>query len=283
MRFFLFKYLQLVVFSISAICCFNQQIIGYVYDKQERTPLSGVAVSLLKLQDSSFVSGALTDENGKYSISAGQGKFILRFSYLGYKTQLLGIELSGNIITTPPVYLEPSASVLKEVVVEGTAMRAAIKDDTLEMKADAYKANPDATSEELIQKMPGITIENGTVRAKGEEVRRVLVDGKPFFGNDPAAVLKNLPAEVVDRVQVFDQMSDQSRFTGFSDGNELRAINIITRPNRNNGIFGKIYAGYGYLDAHRYHSGANINWFKGNRRISMLAMSNNINQQNFSV
>jgi hypothetical protein len=128
--------------------------------------------------------------------------------------------------------------------------------------------------------MPGITVVDGKVQAQGEEVKKVLVDGKPFFGDDANAVLKNIPAEVIDKVQVFDKKSDQSQFTGFDDGNSSKTINITTKPQFKNGVFGKVYGGYGYED--KYKGGATVNIFKGARRITILAQSNNINEQNFS-
>jgi len=156
------------------------------------------------------------------------------------------------------------------------------KADTTEYNAKAYKTNPDATTEDLVTKMPGVTNDNGVIKAHGEEVKKVTIDGKDFFGDDASLALKNLPAEVVDQVQVFDRLSDQAQFTGFNDGNTTKAMNITTKSGMNNGVFGRIYGGYGYLNDSRYSAGANINWFKGDRRISILGMSNNVNQQNFS-
>ena len=138
----------------------------------------------------------------------------------------------------------------------------------------------DANADELIEKLPTVTVENGTLKAQGENVTQVLVDGKPFFGNDPTAALKNLPAEVIDKIQIFDQQSEQSQFTGFQDGNTTKTINIVTKTGMRNGQFGKVYAGYGYED--KYQAGGNINYFDGDRRISLLGMTNNINVQNFS-
>lgn len=274
-------------FWLSFFCVLKLQaqvkISGTVFDKSDKSPLTGVGVLLLNAKDSTFVKGAATDENGSFEMAANSGKYFLKYTFLSYKTLVVPIEVRKENITVSNVFLEEDAKELKSVIIEQTAVRATQKEDTTEFNSAAFKTNRDASTEELIQKMPGITIENGTVKAKGEDVKKVLVDGKPFFGSDPSTALKNLPAEIVDKVQVYDQMSDQSRFTGFNDGNDQRTINIITKPNRNNGVFGKVYGGYGYLNAHRYNAGANLNWFKGNRRISVLAMSNNINQQNFSI
>ncbi len=107
--------------------------------------------------------------------------------------------------------------------------------------------------------MPGITVENGTVTAQGEQVRRVTIDGREFFGDDATAAMRNLPAEIIDKIQVFDRLSDQARFTGVDDGNAQRAINIVTKASMRNGQFGRLYAGYG-TDS-RYNAGGNMTFF----------------------
>lgn len=123
-------------------------------------------------------------------------------------------------------------------------------------------------------------MQNGQVQAQGEQVQRILVDGREFFGNDPSIALRNLPADAIDRVEILDQRSDQSRLTGFDDGNYTKTINIILRSDRKNGSFGRVYSGYGTDD--RYAAGGSLNFFKGDKRLSVLGLFNNINQQNFS-
>src|SRR5690606_558610 len=120
---------------------------------------------------------------------------------------------------------------LGEVEVVEKAPAAVQKGDTTEFNARAFKTNPDANAEDLVTKMPGVVMQDGKVQAQGEEVTQVLVDGKPFFGDDPTAALRTLPAEVIDKIQVFDKQSDKAQFTGFDDGNEAKTINIVTRPN----------------------------------------------------
>jgi len=129
--------------------------------------------------------------------------------------------------------------------------------------------------------MSGITVESGTVKSNGENIKQVLVNDKPFFGDDPNVALKNLPAEVINKIQVFDKMSDQAQLTGFDDGNAVRTMNIITRQGFNNSKFGKFYGGYGTNDW--YLAGGNLNFFKNERRISVIGLFNNVNQQNFSI
>ncbi|MBI5915737.1 MAG: outer membrane beta-barrel protein [Bacteroidetes bacterium] len=177
--------------------------------------------------------------------------------------------------------LMAAATQLGEVTVKDRTPMGRVQGDTVLFNADAFKVMKDANAQDLIEKMPTVTVENGTVKAQGENVQQVLVDGKPFFGNDPSAALKNLPAELIEKVQIFDQQSDQAQFTGVNDGNTTKTINIVTRKGMNQGQFGKIYAGYGWED--KYQSGGNVNIFKSNRRISLIGMSNNINVQNFSM
>jgi hypothetical protein len=187
-----------------------------------------------------------------------------------------------STITLKDIKLVEDSKLLKEVIIEEKQIRAQQMGDTTQYNASAFKPNKDATTEDLLTKMPGITTDNGTVKVNGEEVKKVLIDGRPFFGDDPRTAIQNLPANVIDKIQVFDKLSDQSTFTGFDDGNAQKTINIITKNGIGNSSFGKFYAGYGGPN-NRYNAGLNYNTFKGDRRFSILAMSNNINQQNFNM
>jgi len=157
--------------------------------------------------------------------------------------------------------------------------------DTIEYNADAYKVQDGATAEDLVSKMPGIEVTDEGVKAQGETVEKLLVDGKSFFENDVKQGLKSLPAEVVDRVKVFDKKSDQAEFTGFDDGQTVKAMDLKTKSYRRNGVFGKVYGSLGNnfdFDNPYWNFGTNLNIFNGNRRFSILAMSNNVNQQDFT-
>src|SRR5690606_13118875 len=133
----------------------------------------------------------------------------------------------------------------------------------------------------MTKKMPGITIENGQIKAGGEDVRTVSIDGREYSADDATVALRNLHAEIVDKIQVFDRLSDQAQLTGFDDGNSVKAINVVTRANMRNGQFGRVYAGYGTDD--KYSAGGNVTMLSGNRRISLVGLTNNINQQNFAM
>ena len=165
------------------------------------------------------------------------------------------------------INLSKTATTLQTVIVDGTPPPVKQNGDTLDYAASQYKVNPDATSEDLIKKMPGITVnKSGTVTAQGETVKKVTVDGRDFFGDDATATLRNLPAEIIDKIQVFDKLSDQAQLTGFDDGNTTKAINIVTKKDMRNGNFGRVYAGYG-TDG-KYSAGGNVSFFNNARRIS---------------
>lgn len=243
--------------------------------------MPGAACVLLK-QDSSIVTGLQSDEDGRFFFKElNPGKYILRIQYLGYETRFIPVSIDNEDVRMGPLALKEATSTLKAVNVVGRIPPVRQLGDTTQYNADGYKTNRDASAEELVTKMPGVTLQDGKVNVQGEEVKRILVDNKPFFGDDPGSALKNIPAEMIDKIQVFDQASEQSRFTGFNDGNTTKTINIVTRSGMRSGTFGKVYAGAGNDD--RYKSGLVLNKFSGTQRISLLGQANNINEQNFAV
>ncbi|MEL6864643.1 MAG: carboxypeptidase-like regulatory domain-containing protein, partial [Bacteroidota bacterium] len=210
-----------------------------------------------------------------------QGGYRLIVQFLGYRDLQQEVTLKSSALDLGTLTLSPAAVELDEVEVKEKIPLAVQKGDTTQYNAEAFKTLKNSTAEELVSKMPGVVVEDGKLQAQGEEVKEVLVDGRPFFGNDPKAALRNLPAEVIDKIQVFDQKSEQAQFTGFDDGETSKTINIITRSDKRNGQFGNAYAGIGYEE--KYQSGGNMSLFDGNRRLSLIGQSNNINQQNFTT
>ncbi|MBL7991650.1 MAG: outer membrane beta-barrel protein [Candidatus Kapabacteria bacterium] len=264
-----------------------------VVDSETRSAVTGARVQLLR-KDSSIITGTIADKNGFFTLrGVPAGEHTLLLQSVGFSPKYSKVTVPAALIgkmdtlRLPPQRMTSNAVKTGEVEVSTTALRAEVRGDTTEFNAKAFKSDKNAAAEDVIRKMPGVEVDaNGTVKTQGENVRRVLVDGKPFFGDDPTAALRNLPAEIIDRVQVIDQMSDQASFTRFDDGDRTKTLNIITNPNKRNGQFGKVYAGYGSnTDAFesRYTAGGNMNFFNGDRRISLLGMSNNINQQNFAI
>lgn len=247
--------------------------------EQKNAPAIGASVIILK-NDSSFLKGTTTSETGSFKIEGVvSGNYLLKISYLGFTDYYKSISVNENK-TLDNIKLTSTVKKLDEIKIETDAIMATQSGDTTSYNAKAFKVNKDANAEDLVTKMPGVSVVDGKVQAQGEDVKQVFVDGKPFFGDDANSVLKNLPAEVIDKVQVFDKKSDQSQFTGFDDGNSSKTINIVTKTQFRNGIFGKAYGGYGYLD--KYKGGLVINRFKEKQRFTVLVLSNNINEQNFS-
>jgi uncharacterized membrane protein YgcG len=275
--------LLLVCTTISAsVQAQNAQLSGVVLDSINNTPVVGAYVAVSRNVADAKPEYVTTDANGKFIVTGltKQVSYLVKITYLSYKDLVRVVTLTNDVQDLGKFQLTEAVASLKEVRIVGQVTPMEQKGDTTQFNAAAFKTNPDATTEDLIQKMPGITVTNGTVTAHGETVNRVLVDGKPFFGDDAALTLKSLPAEIVDKIEVFDKLSDQAQFTGFDDGNAQKTINIVTKADRKMGQFGKVFAGYG-LD-NRYQAGGNISFFKGNQRISVIGLSNNINMQNFS-
>ena len=272
-----------VVLLLVSISANAQSLQGKLLDVVDNKPLKGATVSLTGLKDSTVQFHTISDKTGKFSFENVQAdSFMLRVSFIGYEDykQIVGITATtedlGNLL------IPKSVKELGEVKVIVKTAPVQQKDDTLQYNASQYKVNPDATAEDMVKKLPGVTVDRqGTVTAQGEQVKKITIDGRDFFGDDATAALRNLPAEIVDKIQVFDKLSDQAQFTGFDDGNTQKALNIVTKANMRNGQFGRIYAGYGTDD--RYAAGGNVSFFKDNRRISLVGIANNINQQNFAT
>ena len=253
---------------------------GTVADSSNGTPLSSANVILLKLPDSTF-TGAATDSRGKFIFNnIGQGRYNLIISYVGYQKYSEILRIRNRSIDLGTINLIPGELSIEDVEIIGRLTPVIQNADTTQYNADAFKTHKDADAMELVTKMPGITVADGKVKAQGEDVRKVLVDGRQFFGEDPTATLKNLPAEIVDRIQVFDEQTEQARFTGFDDGNTSKTMNVVTRMRIRQGTFGRFTGGYG--DNQRYSSTANINLFNNDQRLSLLGQINNISEQNFS-
>ena len=271
-------------FLVLSIVSQGQTIRGTLMDPIEGIAVKGATVQLLNPSDSSAIKSTVSDSSGTFLFTnLSLGDYVLRSTSIGFETLLRAVALTDSMpsLELDDVYIPKKTTTLEGLVTVASAPAVSQKGDTTQFSAGQYKVNPDATVEDLIKKMPGITVDrSGTVTAQGEQVRKVTVDGKDFFGDDATMALKNLPSEVVDKIQVFDRLSDQAQLTGFDDGNSVKAINIVTKSQVTNGQFGRIYAGYG--TDQRYQAGGNISFFSGDRRVSFVGNFNNVNQQNFA-
>ena len=235
------------------------------------------------------------------------GEYEITVSFIGYTTVKKQVNHASGNTDLGNIALQEGVAI-ETVVKEVQALRTSQNGDTVAYNAAAFKVAADADVEGLLKKMPGITISNGQVEAQGEQVKKIFVDGKEFFGEDVSTALNSLPAQSVDRIEVFNKLSDNAEFSGMDDGEGYKAINIVTHENMRQGIFGKLYGGYGYqpdIDGspaelnfnnseaytpeiesvtshHKYNLGGNVNLFNGNSRLSVIGLFNNVNQQNFS-
>ena len=223
---------------------------------------------------------AKTNSEGKFSIDkAPLGQFRISSSLLGFKSTAKSIQI-GNEPIRYDVELEPSEIQLEEIEVTAPPL-AAVKGDTVEFNARNFATREYADANEMVAQVPGVIIdEEGNVQAHGEPVKRILVDGKEFFSTDPKVALKTLPADIIDKLQIIDEKSEQARFSGFDDGKRNKIINIVTKPDKRKGYFGRANGGKG--DSDKFALSTNMNAFNGNQRLGVNFMGNNINETNFA-
>jgi hypothetical protein len=257
---------------------------GRVIDSAAQKGLAYATVSLVKAKDSTLVTFARADSAGYFKLTGVEGgSYLISSSYVGHVPvwKPVVVTAATSVFDAGVVYMADTSS-LTGVYVLAKRPPVEINNDTLEFNTENFKTQPNAVVEDMLKKMPGVTVESdGTVKVNGQTVKRVLVNGREFFTGDIKMATKNLSADAVDKVQVFDKKSDQSTFTGVDDGNTEKTINLKLKKDRNNALFGKVTAGAG--NDGRYDAQANINKFKGNEQASFIGMANNTNRQGFSL
>lgn len=262
----------------------NGSIKGLLYDTLAKQPVASATITVLKKKDSALVTFTMSDSKGRFEITGlADGEYRLLITHVNYHGSSKSITINeatrdknlGNVI------LHDAAQVLSEVVVTAEAPPVTLIGDTVQYNAGSFKTPPNANVEQLLKKMPGIQVEkDGTIKAQGQEVKRVMVDGKEFFGTDPKIATRNLPSDAVDKVQVYDRASDAAQLTGFDDGNSEKTINLKLKKDKKKGLFGKASVGGGTEG--RYEGRFNINSFKGARQLSVIGLGNNTNAEGFS-
>ena len=236
----------------------------------------------LHIEGSKDTLQTITTKEGAFSFEiSSDNKLWLQISYSGletfqktYSIQDLGTDLNLGYIT-----LYPFVKTLQEVVISEPPIQ--IKEDTIDYKADSFKVKPNSVVEDLLKKLPGVQVDkNGNITAQGKPVTKIKVNGKDFFGSDPKTASKELPADIVDKVQVIDDYGDMSAVSGIKDGDPDKVINLQLKKDKNKGVFGRATAGYGTDD--RYQAAVNANIFDNTQQLSILTNSNNINQNLFN-
>lgn len=268
---------------VSAQSKLRGSVKGSVIDSVSGQPLEFVSISIKNLSDSFVVQTTASAKDGSF-IARGmpEGKYELWFSFIGYKTLKTPFSITekdsdlnlGNILFVPGIDL-------KEVVVQGERAPITVKKDTVEYNAGSFKTQPNDNAEELLKKLPGIEVDkDGKITAQGKTVNKVLVDGKEFFGNDPKAATKNLPADAINKVQLIDDKTENSKNTGIDDGQREKVLNLTIKDDKKKGWFGNAALAGG--SSERYLGQLNMNHFNKDKQLSFLMMTNNVNQSGFS-
>ncbi len=257
-----------IIFFNSAFSQSGFRISGKIADTTEKKILVNANIVLLAAKDSLLVTAVRSNTEGKFEFNnISKGQYILLVSYPKYADFIDKVEVSNLDRDLGEIPLLTSFYLMKEIVIKNTAAAIRIKGDTTEFTADSFRVTPNADVQELLRKMPGFQVNaKGEITAQGEKVQKVLVDGEEFFSDDPAVVTKNLRADAIEKVQLFDKKSDQAAFTGIEDGERTKTINLTINEDKKNGYFGKVEAG---SDAGKYGMGKlMLNAFKGKRKIA---------------
>lgn len=261
----------------------NGSVSGKVVNAKDQLPIDYASVAVKNLADSSVSGVTNTLANGTFEIKGlAPGSYRLSVAYLGLQNfnKEFKVTSAAAVINLGDLPMENTGLNLNTVEIKGVVVPVVVKQDTVEFAASAFKVRENAVVEDVLKKLPGVEVaKDGSIKAQGETVTRVRVDGKDFFGNDPLLATKNLPADMIDKIQVIDLLSDQSQFTGVDDGNREKIINITTKKDMKNGYFGNSSAGYGTDD--RYDVNLNVNKFNNDQQISVIGQLNNVNKQNF--
>lgn len=279
----------LLVLGLGVLCSQAQaqqgKIKGQLTDQSTKEAMPAATVVLLHAKDSTVANTAITDNKGNFEISSiANGDYRLYISFMGYKpiNKPVKINDDNKLLTLGTLGMELKGVNLNAVEILDEKPPIVVKKDTLEFNADAFKTRENAVVEDLLKKLPGVTVDkDGAITAQGETVTKVYVDGKPFFGSDPKMATKNLPANIIDKVQVIDKKSDQAEFTKIDDGQTEKAINITIKKDKKKGLFGRASAGYGTDD--RFNTSLNLNRFRDNQQMSIVAGGNNINNTGYTI
>lgn len=249
-----------------------------------KEPAIQATVQLLSLPDSTQASGTATTAQGYFTLpKVSAGKYVLKVSYIGFKNQYIPLHLYATTTAknVGTLTLETDAVMLAEAVVTAEAPQVQVVEDTLVYNSSAYRTPEGAMLEELVKKLPGAEVDDdGNVKFNGKELKKIMVDGKEFFGGDVKTGLKNLPVDMIDKLKTYDKKSDLARITGIDDGEEETVLDLTVKKGMNQGVFGNFDLAGGTED--RYMGRGMVNYFRDNTQVSFIAGANNVNDQGFS-
>jgi hypothetical protein len=274
----------ILVLGVTAVFSQSKKytIEGVLKSKSDATFLEAATIHLEKIKDSSVVSYTISDSQGKFKLEGSTFEKELRLvvSYIGFLPYTKKLVFDKKTFNLGAINLAPNTNVLDEVVIKSRAP-ITIKKDTLEFNVKSFKTKKDATVEDLLKKLPGVEVdEEGKITVNGKSVNKILVNGKPFFGNDPTITTKNLSKEIIEKVQITDTKTKAQAFAGEKGDDQNKTINLTIKEENNKGVFGRVAAGKGTDDL--YEFAGLVNLFNNDRRLSFLGGGNNINSPGFS-
>ena len=285
MKFFANLIFFALLCSLSAFSQTNLTLSGILIDKANQEPVLSGTIELLRAKDSVYVDGTISNAKGEFSLqNLKQGDYILKVTYIGYLTLFKNISLTGkeSVTRLGELPMETNEILLKEAVVEGKRPEIVVKNDTVEYDAASYKVDDNAVVEDLLKKLPGVEVDkDGKITAQGKSVNKMYVNGKEFFRDDPQVATKNVPADMVDKVQIYDRKSDMAQMTGFDTGDEETVINLTVNAGMMQGTIGTVQLGAGQ-DVQkdndlRYNENAFVRHQRGNDSYTLIARINNNN------
>jgi len=277
------KYILSILFLVVSLCSYSQQRLnGHVVNELDSTAVVGATVKILTTtQNPTILKSTSTDKIGNFIFNQIQpGKYNLSVQAIGYQTQIIAIELSDKSSNALKIKLTSEKIGIDEVVISASPA-VLLKGDTMEYDAKRFVARDFADADEIVAQIPSVMIdEEGNVTANGELVTRIIVDGKEFFSSDPKIALKTLPADIIAKIQLIDEKSEHSRFSGFDDGKRNKVINIVTKPDKKVGYFGKSAISKG--DSDKFSVNSSTNSFNKDKKYAINFLANNINETNFA-
>jgi hypothetical protein len=260
------------------------EVKGTVIEEDSRMPVEQAAIRLLNAKDSTLAQGAVSNDRGVFSVrNVKNGKYLLNITSLGFETVSRPLDISGRnrTVSLDSIEMREDMILLAEATVTAKAAEVTVRNDTVEYNADSYKVTEGSVLEDLLKKMPGVEVDKeGKVTVNGKEIKKIMVEGKEFFSDDPKVASRNLPARMVDRVQVLDRKSDMATMTGFDDGEEEAVINLTVKPGMKQGWFGNAIAGYGSNG--RYEGNFMVNRIYNSDQFTLMGGLNNTNSMGAS-
>jgi outer membrane receptor protein involved in Fe transport len=283
---YLYVALLLSVFSFATLHAQqkNGYIQGVVSDSTTKEPIPFVTIRLLNQTDSAYIKGIATDERGSFRLAAPAGKYILDVSFIGYKKFLKEFETfpKNPDHSFGDIYLEEDVVQLKEAVIEAKVPDILVKGDTIEYNANSYSSQESDMLQDMMKNIPGVEVDaEGNITANGKPVKKILVDGKEFFGNDIPMALANLPANMIKKLQLYKEQSETAQVTGFKDKDPDQVLNLVVKEELKQSIFGEVKGGYGSDD--RYANKVLVNYMRNDNQMSVIGDMNNVSDNGYTM